>query len=308
MAFRWCLWYMRRPAGVVLGLYALGLLLALVSKRTVDLVGGLHGIWVLILLLSFSGAGMTTAFEPAAAGARGPGALSLFMSLRPISRRRVWAAVTFGPLLATLLLYLVCMTLPYALYLAVWPDVSYGEWAFGDDWWRTSLPDTAGDDVALGAEPRRDAICRAEWIARSWLVLLCLSVSAFDLLVNWLRQFNRELALQRLGEWSIILLPLPFVALAAWSLWWLTTELADTLDMTDLLYYNPWWLIPPAVAMVAIALSASRAAYASAPLFEERKRALAGLWAMAKTWAVCAGVLVVIYGIALILRHTGQVA
>ena len=34
---------------------------------------------------------------------------------------------------------------------------------------------------------------------------------------------------------------------------------------------------------------------------------LAGLWAMAKAWAVCAGVLVLIYGIALILRHTGQV-
>ena len=34
---------------------------------------------------------------------------------------------------------------------------------------------------------------------------------------------------------------------------------------------------------------------------------LAALYAMAKAWAVCAGVLVLIYGLVLILRHTGQV-
>ncbi len=306
MAFHSCLWYMRWPAAVVLGLYALRLLLALVSKGTVDFVGGFSGLLVVLLAYSLSGA-TTSAFEPPTAGARQPGAPSLLMSLRPISRRRTWAAVTFGPLLATLLVCAVCMTLPYALYLVVWPDVGYGEWAFGHDWWWTFVSDTGGNGAAPGTEPPRDAVCRAGWVALSWLLLLSLSVLALGLLLNWLGQFNRELTFQRLRAWSILLLPLPFVALAAWSLWWLTTGISDTLGMTDLLHYGPWWLIPPAVGMIVIALSASRAAYASAPLFEERKRAFAGLWAMAKAWAVCAGVLVLTYGLVLMLPDTGQV-
>lgn len=297
MAFRWCLWYMRRPPGVVLGLYALGLLLALVSKGDLDLVGGLAGLFVVPLAFSFSGAASGLAFEPRAPGERQTRALSVFMSLRPISRRRTWGAVTFGPLLATLLVYLVCMTLPYGMYVVVWPDVSYWQWAIGDEWWWSLFADAAGDGAALGAERT----------TRIWLVLLPVSVLAWDLLFNWLSQFDWALTLARLREMSVLLLSVPSVALVVWSLWWLTTGIANALDITDALRYGPWTFIPPAMAMIAITLCASRAAYASAPLLEERKRAWGALWAMAKAWAVCAGVLVLIYGIAFVLRHTGQV-
>ncbi|HCU38488.1 MAG TPA: hypothetical protein DGT21_24635 [Armatimonadetes bacterium] len=307
MAFRWCLWYMRRPAAVLLALYAIGLLLALVSEQMGLIVYGFAGVILVFWAFAFSGA-TASAFEPPRSAAPRLAALSLFMSLRPISRRRIWHAVTFGPLLAALLVYLVCMTLPYGLYAAVWPDVSYGKWAIGDDWWRTLLPDTGGDPSASGAEPRPEAAYRAELRAWVWIALVSVAVLAAHLLLQWLRQFDRELAFKYLRESSIPLLPLLCVPLAAWSLWWLTTSISDALDVADLLQLGPWTFLPSAVGLIVMAASASRAAYASAPLLEERKRALAGLWAMAKAWAVCAGVLVLVYGIVLMLRHTGQVA